>query len=340
MKTKIINKASLLARNCLLVVVMFCILVIMSACGSDSSDGDVIVYSDHSAFNFDATNTEVAAEMAASAMSFFPIYAELSQTVITVFRIVEPMYSPFTLSQILCVSGRVVLYWDDNDVSRDFSAGDSASLQLADCDLMNGTGDTVSGSIDIDFSTVDESQPGFSSTHTALVDVTIGSAIAKKGFVSAFSGSVDTADGRDYSSVYTAADTNDQTLAISESGVDYLTLGCFSVKATYDLLGLLNDRTVDLSFGGAINASDKILSLDGGSTVSVLIGIFEFGTQRLLSMSEPNCVATGTLHDVADSDGSYIDMEMLGGNVVQLSTYDRNDDPTFSIVTTWDQLTD
>ncbi len=333
------NRAGFMARNSLLVVVLSCILLIMNACGSDSSDGGVVVYSDHSAFNFDAANTEVASEIAASTMSFFPIYAELSQTVITVFGIVEPMYSPFNLSAILCVSGIAIMYWYDNDLSRDFSAGDSASLQLTDCDLMNGTGDTVSGSIDIAFSTVDESQPGFSSTHAATVDLTIGSATDAKGFVSMFSGSVDTADGINYSSAYKAADTNDQTLTITENGVDYLTLGCFSVTTTYDLLGLLNDRTVDLSFSGVINATDKILSLDGGSTVSVLIGIYESGAQRLLSTSVPNCASTGTSHDIADSDGSYLDMEMLGGNVVQLVTYDRNHDQTFSIVTTWEQLT-
>lgn len=326
------------SKQSFLAVVFCSVLIALSACGSDSSDSGVVEYSDHQAFNFDAANTELAAEIAASSMSFFPVYAELSHLVITIFRSYHPMYSPFSLSAVLCASGKAILYWGDNDLSRDFSAGDTGSLYLTDCDLLNGAGDTVSASIEIAFSTVEESQPGFSSTYTADVDMTFSSAADTTGFTARVGGNVNTADGKNFSSTYKAADMNDQTLTITENGADYFTLGCFSVTASFENLVLLNDRTLALSFSGPINASDKILSLDDVSTVSLLLGVFDSGNQRLLSMSEPNCSATGTLNDVADSDGSYLDMKMLGGGVVELITYNLNGDQTFSIVTTWDQL--
>ncbi len=320
-------------------IVALCVGGFLGACSSSSND-EGLAPTGLPAFNFNSGNAETAAELAASVMSWFSEYTQASQTMLTVLGFSDPNSSPIDLSLIMCASGRAILTWDDADVHVlfDLTPGDSASLQFTDCDR-DGTGETVSGAIDVHFLKVGQMSPDLAIEHTVTLDLSITSPTKTTGIAANFMAYVDTPTGHDYTNTYSAADTTDQVLAITRNGVEYLKLGCFSVSATFEILGLLNDKTANLSPGGAINASNKIFSLDGGSTVSVVTGVFESGTQRLLSVSVPDCGAIGAPNGVADSDGSYLDMEMLGGNVVQLVTYDINGVQTSTLTTMWEALT-
>ena len=64
----------------------------------------------------------------------------------------------------------------------------------------------------------------------------------------------------------------------------------------------------------------------------------ESGTKRLLSSSVPDCATLGVPNGVADSDGSYIDMEALGGGSIRLHTFDSTNSEIHTEDTTYNAL--
>jgi hypothetical protein len=80
------------------------------------------------------------------------------------------------------------------------------------------------------------------------------------------------------------------------------------------------------------------MSLAGGPALTFSNDMMESGTKRLLSLAVPGCASIGVLNGVGDSDGSYLDIEALGGGNIRLHTYDDMNVEIFTTDTTWDSL--
>ena len=306
---------------------------------SSSGNGGGDVAADPAAFNFNAGNAEIAAEIAAAAMEFFPEYTKVAHQVLGILVNGDPNASPFNMSNTLCSSGTATLTWSDTDTSGDLSVGDSASLQFTGCG--DGSGEAISGTVDIAISSVVANLLDITVGHTVALNLTISSATDTVVLSANFRVNVNTPDGGvSFTADYTAADTAGQTLTITENGTEYLKLGCFDVHMIFTDLGITAPAaSFNISPDGVINASNQIISLASISTIGVLNGVVNSGTERLLSVAQPDCGAVGVPSGVGDSDGSYMDMVLLGGGDLQLVTYDANDNETSSLNTTWDLLT-
>ena len=108
---------------------------------------------------------------------------------------------------------------------------------------------------------------------------------------------------------------------------------------TYNMVGV-ESGMYELAPSGAINASDQVLSLAGGPALMFIDDEMYTGTQRLLSISVPECASIGAPGGVPDSDGSYMDMEAPGGGLLILHTFRADGTEFFTEETTWSALTD
>jgi hypothetical protein len=73
MKSHTVKHKPMFCKQNIVTVALCASLVVLGACSSsDDGDGDATI--DLSAFNFNASNSTIAAEIAAAAMSFFPGY--------------------------------------------------------------------------------------------------------------------------------------------------------------------------------------------------------------------------------------------------------------------------
>ena len=80
------------------------------------------------------------------------------------------------------------------------------------------------------------------------------------------------------------------------------------------------------------------MALADGPQLTFVGDRLESGTKRLLSLSVPECVALGVPGGVGDTDGSYLDMEALGGGGIRLHTFDAGGVEFKVMDTTWDAL--
>lgn len=336
MKSHTVKHKPMFCKQNIMTVALCASLAVLGACSSsDDGNGDAAV--DLSAFNFNASNSTIAAEIAAAAMSFFPGYNEIGQRVLTILTTSEPNNSPFDL--MLCMSGGdSILSWTDTDTSGDLSVGDTASLQFTSCDT-EGLGETITGSVDIVATSGVPNNLGYTLGYTVAVNLTISLVPETTTILANFKATTSTPDLFNFTNVYMADDVSSQTLTVTENGTEYFKLGCFNVIHTFDAAGIVGGN-YDLAPSGAIVASNKVLSLAGGPAVSFIDDDMNSGTQRLLSVSQPNCASIGSPGGVADSDGSYMEMEALGGGNLRLHTFDINNAETSSVDTTWEALTD
>ena len=338
MKSILEKSRRLIRKQGVIAIALVAGLGILGACSSsDDEEAGFVPSTGPSAYNFNAGNAETAAEIAAAAMSFFPDFTAVSQVVIDRLLTDVPANSPFDLT--LCNSGAARLFWVDTDGSIDLSVGDTASLQFTNCDF-DGSGETVTGTVDIDATSVSVALPAVDVGYAASVDLTISLVPDTTDITANFNARMSSPDGNSFTSVYTAADAPGKTLAVTENGTGYFTLGCFNVTQTYDLAGLgAGTYNLDPAPLGAINASEQVFSLARGPILSFIADEFESGTQRLLSLSAPDCASIGAPNGVPDSDGSYLDMIALGGGNLMLRIFDVDNIETSSIPTTWDSLT-
>ena len=339
MKCILEKSRRLIRKQGVIAIALVAGLGILGACSSsDDEEAGFVPSTGPLAYNFDAKNAVTAAEIAAAAMSFFPGFTAVSQVVIDRLLTDEPVNSPFDL--MLCNgSGDSILTWDDADRDTDLSIGDTASLQFTNCDF-DTSGETVTGTVDIDATSVSVALPAVDVGYAASVDLTISLVPDTTDITADFNARMSSPDGNSFTSVYTAADAPGKTLAVTENGTGYFTLGCFNVTQTYDLAGLgAGTYNLDPAPLGAINASEKVFSLARGPVLSFIADAFESGTQRLLSLSAPDCASIGAPNGVPDSDGSYLDMIALGGGNLMLRIFDVDNIETSSIPTTWDSLT-
>ena len=234
-------------------------------------------------------------------------------------------------------TGTAVLSWVD-DGSGNLTVGDTANLNFINCDV-DSSGEAISG--DVNFEAVDVTLPtsvGISVSLALKLDLGTGETT---GVVGNFGFTVETIDQLNFTNVYTADNDSGQTITITENGVPYFKAGCLDVTQTYYiddvLLGYYN-----LAASGVINAGNQILSLKSGPAVGFMGGDMYFGTQGLLSTSEPDeCGSVGAPVDVPDdSDGSYMDMEAPGGGLLILSSFKKDGTPIYTEETFWSTLTD
>jgi hypothetical protein len=110
---------------------------------------------------------------------------------------------------------------------------------------------------------------------------------------------------------------------MTENGAEYFKLGCFNVIHTFDTANIV-DGNYELASSGAINASNTVLSMAGGSALSFMDNAMDAGKQHLLSVSQPAGASVGSPNGVGDSDVSYMVMEAITGSIIGLHTYDAN----------------
>lgn len=332
---EIFNRFHLLSR--LLIVIMIGSLGFLGACSSDDDDTGIDDTSGVSAFNFTADNTRIAAEIAAAAMEFFPTFNQVSMAMLEILAgETYPPVSPFDLP--LCTNtgiGSASLSWDDADSSGNLTVGDTARLTFTTCDV-DLSGETISGTVD--FEAVSVMLPTSVGIDVSLA-LTINLGAETTDVAGSFGFTVETIDTLNFTNVYTALDVPGQTITISENGTPYFKAGCLTVTQSYYITDVQYGM-YNLATRGVINASNQILSLASGPAVEFMGGDMYTGTQRLLSISEPNCGSIGAPGGVADSDGSYMDMEAPGGGLLTLHTFDKDGTEFHTEETTWSALTD
>ena len=302
----------------LVAVIMIGSLGILGACSSDDDDPGIVSGATVSAFNFDANNTTIAAEIAAAAMDFFPTFNEIGLVMIETLSTGNPEESPF-VNVIPCTNaptGSTSLSWVDNGDGV-LSVGDTATLTFDVCDL-EGDGETISGTVTFAATSLSVVPPS-----TLGIDVSINLTIKLDPDTTTVAGdfvlTISSADGVNFTNVYKAIDALGHALTITENGTPYFKAGCFTVTQTYSIPSV-HGGMYDLAPSGAINAST--------------------GTQRLLSVSQPDCASIGAPNGVADSNGSYMDMEAITAGLLTLHTFDVNDVEIFTVNTSWTALTD
>ena len=321
----------------LMLVIMIGSMGFLGACSSDDDDTGIDDTSGVSAFNFTANNTTIAAEIAAAAMDFFPAFNEIGLVMIDTLLSGDPLESPFP-DIIPCTNapgGSTSLSWVDTDSSGDLTVGDTATLTFSACDLDN-SGETISGTVD--FKAASVLVPASLGIDVSL-NLTINLGTETTTVAGDFGFTMSTSDMVNFTNVYVALDAPGQTITITEKGIPYFKAGCFKVTQTYNMVGVQNGM-YDLAPTGAINASNQILSLAGGPALMFIDGEMYTGTQRLLSISVPDCASIGAPDGVPDSDGSYMDMEAITSGLMVLHTYDRNVVEFFTEETSWTALTD
>jgi hypothetical protein len=317
-------------------VVIFGILSILGSGGGSDVSGTPsgATPSSIEAFNFNAGNTITAAQVAASTMAFFSDFSTLGETILTTLAASNPANSPFDLA--LCMNtGTSKLSWIDGDQSGDMSIGDSATLQFTNCDL-DGSGATTTGTAKLGVTSVNTDPLPNSVGLNVAVNVAITDTSDTTTYVANFAETSNTVDNTSFTNVYTANDTSAQHLTVAKNGGTLYEFGCFNVTKSFSLAD--SAGTYKLQPSGVINAADAIMSLAGGPELSFISDQMEAGTKRLLSLSVPECATLGVPNGVSDSDGSYIDMEALGGGNVRLHTFDASNAEQSTIDTTWDAL--
>jgi len=316
-------------------VVIFGILSILgSGGGSDVSAPSGSLPSSIKAFNFNAGNSAAAAQVAASTMAFFSDFGTLGQKILTTLAASNPANSPFDLA--LCMNtGTSKLSWIDADHSGDLSIGDSVTLQFTNCDL-DGGGATSTGTAKFGVTSVNSDPLPNSVGLNVAVNVAVTDLPDTTTYIANFAETSSTADNTNFTNVYTANDTSAQHLTVTKNGSTLYEFGCFTVTKSFSLAD--SAGTYRLEPSGVINAADEIMSLAGGPELSFISDQMEAGTKRLLSLSVPECDTLGVPNGVGDSDGSYIDMEALGGGNVRLRTFDATNVEQSTIDTTWDAL--
>jgi len=317
-------------------VVIFGILSILGSGGGSKVSGTPSGTRPSSikAFNFNAGNSVAAAQVAASIMAFFSDFSTLGHTILTTLAVSNPANSPFDLA--LCTNtGMSKLSWIDGDQSDDISIGDSATLQFTDCDL-DGNGATTTGTAKFGVTSVNADPLPNSVGLNAAMNVAITAAPDTTSYTANFAETSSTVDNTKFTSVYTANDTSAQLLTVAKNGSILYEFGCFNVIKSFSIADGVG--TYKLQPSGVINAANAIMSLAGGPELSFISDQMEAGKQRLLSISVPECATLGIPYGVGDSNGSYLDMEALGGGNVRLHTFDAANVEQSTIDTIWDAL--
>jgi hypothetical protein len=338
---EIFNRFHLLSR--LMIVIMIGSLGFLGACSSDDDDTGIVDTSGVSAFNFTADNTRIAAEIAAAAMEFFPTFNEVGLAMIDTLLNGDPLESPFP-DVIPCTNaptGSTSLSWTDTDSSGDLTVGDTARLTFTACDIPDDSGEIISGTVDFKATSVEvpvSIGPLILGIDVSL-DLTITLGADTTTVAGDFGFTMSTTDMVNFTNVYVAVDALGQAITITENGIPYFKAGCFNVTQKYTMVGVQNDM-YDLAPLGAINASNQVLSLAGGPDLMFIDGEMYAGTQRLLSISAPDCASIGAPDGVPDSDGSYMDMEAITSGLMVLHTFDKDDFEFHTEETSWTALTD
>jgi hypothetical protein len=312
----------------------------LSGCFGSGDDDDVVVDGGGdgtpvSAFNFNADNTVIAAKLAADTMSFFPAYTVIGHTVISTLAVYDLNNPPIDL--MLCSnSGSSILSWTDTDSSRNLTAGDTTSLAFTDCDIdgiANGTINFAITSADLDLTLPNSVAMNVTANLSILDDPDTLT------YTVSFRAQMNTADNNTFTVQYTADDASGHKITVSENAAALYQFGCFDVSETYSPS---TEGTYQLSPNGVINAASKIMSLVGGPHPQLVFSndMMETGTKRLLSLAvgTTGCASVGAANGVSDSDGSYLDMEALGGGNIRLHTFDNTDFEFFTTDTTWNDL--
>jgi len=250
-------------------------------------------------FNLTNGNMFTAARIAASSAAFFPPESQLTLEVIK--RLRAGGTQPFSLS--VCgnsPNGTATLLWSDLG-SPGFSAEDTASLQLGNCDL---DGTLTTGTIEYTFTAVTLNQT--STTASAEVNIPSLATVSTTksgGFSGKMSVEVDSATR----TVVHRPGAANGVITATVSGQNAWQLGCFDVRyqdgGPGTPYGLVNP--------GVIKASNKIISITGGGSLFLQFQLgtpdyVNYGGFTLVSFSLPECAALGVPNGVGDSDGNYV----------------------------------
>lgn len=334
----------------------------MWACGGGGSgggggDGEV------QGFAFNQANMTEAAGTGAAMTEIFPGVTEVTMVVLGAL-LDEPAASRRANAVVpvgdlgLCISGTVDLTWDDRDNNAALTAGDTATLTFADCDL-DDEGWLTSGTATFSFTSV-----ALPSSLTALValDITTagptGGASETENFSGSFQLALSTTDLNHFTAIYGAPNRSD-VIRFSLNGQVVGQFGCFDVVQTFSLD---EPEAYTLAPRGIGNVGGKILQLGsywgpdapldfrpgfGPEPVPVE------GTLTYLSFDgRPNtpasfgslsaCTAVGSPGQV-DTDNSAMLLTATGGGNVRLELYNNLDlnPPVVSTVNTnWFALMD
>ncbi|KPK16156.1 MAG: hypothetical protein AMJ62_06590 [Myxococcales bacterium SG8_38] len=325
-----------LTRNCLLL----CVLT-LSTVGCATGDSDDGNGPEGAGVSFTESNAAGLAGIAVSAIEVFPRLSGAYQAIVEAIQTQNALGSAAVRKSLrelgdigLCISGESNLTWNDEDDDLVLSAGDSAMLDLVDCD-------ELAGMVTFSFSEV-----AFALT-VADVDLSVsvdddvpGAPVLLEG---RFRVEVNGVPGPPESAIarYLVVDQEDPTLGLTAS-VDAqreYAFGCFNLYFTFDL-----------EQGGYLLAEPfGVFSVPGVGVMSMVAGglpplIFENGDYpasgqiNLYAESDAlPCAALGIGPDGVDANDSFTTLTATGGGSVTLEGETETRAP-FSIQTTWDDL--
>lgn len=325
-----------LVRYCLLVGALTSITLGCATGGGDDGNGNG---SEGAGVSFTESNAADLAGITVSAIEVFPRLSGAYQAIVEAIQAQNALASvPKSTRDLgdigLCFSGESNLTWNDEDDDQGLSAGDSAMLDLVDCDELAGT-------VTFSFSEV-----AFALT-VADLDLSVSvdddvqtSPVLLEG---RFRVEVNGVPGPPESAIarYLVVDQEDPTLGLTAS-VDAQTeyaFGCFNLYFTFDL-----------EQGGYLLAEPfGVLSVpDAGVMTMEAYGLpawtFETGDypssgELVLSAQSgaTPCAALEIGPEGIDSNDSFTTLTATGGGSVTLEGETETGTP-FSIQTTWDDL--
>jgi len=283
---------------------------------------------------FDVNNSISAARAAVAVTAFFPGFTTFEQRIMTTLAASDPGNSPFDLA--MCANaGRSMLTWIDGDHSGDITAGDSTSLQFTDCDL-DGNGAVTTGTVKFGFTGVNPDPLPNSVSLNAAVNLKVANGADTTAVTGNFGTMASTQDGIEFTNIYTAYGSTNQELALAENNTALTQFGCFKVTQVFSSAD--GPGIYKLSSSGVINASDTIMGLANDEQLSFVNDWLESGTQHLLSSAPSGCTVLGVTDGIEGSDGSYLNIEALGGGNLRLRTFDASNLELNTTDTTWEAL--
>ncbi|NIO16687.1 MAG: hypothetical protein GTN70_06775 [Deltaproteobacteria bacterium] len=294
-------------------------------CGGGGGGGSTTAAPE--AINFTPSNMEGAAGLVTLGSE---LYYELSQVVLAMvdpLLVAAPM-APAAVIPVgdlgLCVNsttGTSDLSLDDVDNSLDLSVGDSATLTITNCQLLDPTDlDTSNGTLILTFVAIDL----VSSQQTITADVALNVDVNPvDSFIANFRMQVTTTDWNTFNISVTALDGND-IIVLNESGQTFYQLGCFDVALNFTLsipgiFTLIEEGVINVPGAG-------IMSFSNLSQLVFVPGPYpDEGATRIDSGG--TCAALGAPDGASGADGSYIIFTAVPDDFddITLELYDSSD---------------
>jgi hypothetical protein len=317
-----------------LLIITGMLVFALARCGGGDGDGGGTI-------GFDFTpggNESVALSLAKNTMAFYPIFSEIGYEAIDILVSADPNNSPYMVA--LCANatiGSATLSWDDTDSNLEISSGDSATIDVINCDLDNSE-TPVSGQIIFTFSVVDIDNLPRQLELSIAFNISINDLSGDIVVTGKFGAITQTTNDANYTYTYVAQDVADEVISITRvNDQSRYMFGCYTVVHAFDIGA---PDTYDLAIAGVINSQNYIMSFEDGPPFTFINNLPYSGKKKLLSQSDPNCASVGAPNDVSSTNGMYMVFEgaLSTDGWINATIFDANDVWVTEFMTRWEDI--